>query len=388
MAIRFRKLLLPYLTSTTNDTNTLPCTDFCDPSCVDFDECYTFPAGPGTLPPLPPPLPIPPTTTIVATPSSTTNDSLHVSPLMIVVIIVLAGAFLLVSYYAIVIKYCSFWTRFLARRDLRRMPQPVPLADPHEAEDRLDMINQHDPVPVVDHPIWLITTVGLHQSVINSITVIRYKKEDGLIDGTDCSVCLSEFQEGETLRLLPKCKHAFHIDCIDTWLRSHTNCPMCRACIVANPGRPSMGSTEPSLVSSRRIEFDPMAHPMADSDSSETELGSGQTENINVSLVSESRGEAEDYEVEIAVDQNKFENENNPVELLVRRSYSMDYRNVSAPYLQQNSNSNSNSSALMASSSSRPQPPRVRVLKRSYSWSERVYWSARNQNHRNSDISP
>ncbi|KAF1001522.1 hypothetical protein AG4045_000284, partial [Apium graveolens] len=56
--------------------------------------------------------------------------------------------------------------------------------------------------------------------------IIRY--------GTDCSVCLTEFQDDETLRLLPKCNHAFHIPCIDTWLRSHTTCPLCRAGIVPN----------------------------------------------------------------------------------------------------------------------------------------------------------
>lgn len=60
----------------------------------------------------------------------------------------------------------------------------------------------------------------------------KYKKGEGVIEGTECSVCLSEFQEEEMLRLLPKCNHAFHVSCIDTWLRSHTNCPLCRAGIV------------------------------------------------------------------------------------------------------------------------------------------------------------
>ena len=54
----------------------------------------------------------------------------------------------------------------------------------------------------------------------------------GLVEGTDCSVCLSEFQEDESVRLLPKCGHAFHIQCIDTWLRSHSNCPLCRANVI------------------------------------------------------------------------------------------------------------------------------------------------------------
>ncbi|XP_061365744.1 E3 ubiquitin-protein ligase RING1-like [Gastrolobium bilobum] len=89
---------------------------------------------------------------------------------------------------------------------------------------------------VINHPIWFIRTVGLNQSVIDSVTVFKYRKEEGLIDGTECSVCLGEFQQEESLRLLPKCSHAFHIPCIDTWLRSHKNCPLCRAPVVHDAG--------------------------------------------------------------------------------------------------------------------------------------------------------
>ncbi|MCD7448005.1 hypothetical protein HAX54_036825 [Datura stramonium] len=88
------------------------------------------------------------------------------------------------------------------------------------------------PVVVEEEELSDIRTVGLQPSVISAITICKYKIGEGLIEGTDCSVCLSEFQEDETLRVLPKCNHAFHITCIDTWLRSHTNCPMCRAGIV------------------------------------------------------------------------------------------------------------------------------------------------------------
>uniref|UniRef100_A0A9I9CZS5 RING-type E3 ubiquitin transferase n=1 Tax=Cucumis melo TaxID=3656 RepID=A0A9I9CZS5_CUCME len=40
--------------------------------------------------------------------------------------------------------------------------------------------------------------------------------------------------EDEMLRLLPKCSHAFHIGCVDTWLRTHTTCPLCRAHILTD----------------------------------------------------------------------------------------------------------------------------------------------------------
>ncbi|KZV23412.1 ring finger protein [Dorcoceras hygrometricum] len=57
----------------------------------------------------------------------------------------------------------------------------------------------------------------------------------GLKEHFDCAVCLCEFSEQDKLRLLPSCSHAFHIDCIDTWLLSNSTCPLCRGVILA-PG--------------------------------------------------------------------------------------------------------------------------------------------------------
>ncbi|KAK4739797.1 hypothetical protein R3W88_003494 [Solanum pinnatisectum] len=87
-------------------------------------------------------------------------------------------------------------------------------------------------VVVEEEELSDIRTVGLHPLVISTITIRKYKRGEGLIEGTECSVCLSEFREDETFKILPTCNHAFHVPCIDTWLKSHTNCPMCRASIV------------------------------------------------------------------------------------------------------------------------------------------------------------
>lgn len=84
----------------------------------------------------------------------------------------------------------------------------------------------------------MIRTVGLDEALIKSITLVKYKKGDGLVGSGDCSVCLGEFQEDESLRLLPKCSHAFHVECIDTWLRSHSNCPLCRATLFSTSTQP------------------------------------------------------------------------------------------------------------------------------------------------------
>ncbi|WOL09714.1 NEP1-interacting protein 2-like [Canna indica] len=43
-----------------------------------------------------------------------------------------------------------------------------------------------------------------------------------------CSVCLQDFQIGETVRRLPHCHHLFHLSCIDSWLVRHGSCPLCR----------------------------------------------------------------------------------------------------------------------------------------------------------------
>ncbi|KAK4432364.1 RING-H2 finger protein ATL33 [Sesamum alatum] len=57
------------------------------------------------------------------------------------------------------------------------------------------------------------------------------KKEAGGVSDQYCPVCLSGFSEGEEIRQLSGCKHAFHSACIDMWLYSHSNCPVCRAAV-------------------------------------------------------------------------------------------------------------------------------------------------------------
>ncbi|MED6206013.1 hypothetical protein PIB30_023082 [Stylosanthes scabra] len=44
----------------------------------------------------------------------------------------------------------------------------------------------------------------------------------------ECAICLEELREGETVKMIPHCKHVFHPNCIDTWLLTHVTCPVCR----------------------------------------------------------------------------------------------------------------------------------------------------------------
>ncbi|KAJ7955955.1 RING-H2 finger protein [Quillaja saponaria] len=72
----------------------------------------------------------------------------------------------------------------------------------------------------------------------NLLSSFKYKKEgaeaadqeqQGQGVEYECPVCLSVFEEGEEVRKLPRCKHSFHALCIDMWLYSHSDCPLCRS---------------------------------------------------------------------------------------------------------------------------------------------------------------
>ncbi|MED6130708.1 hypothetical protein PIB30_003286 [Stylosanthes scabra] len=39
-------------------------------------------------------------------------------------------------------------------------------------------------------------------------------------------MCPNEFNDDETLHLIPKCSHMFHSDCIDAWLANHSTYPI------------------------------------------------------------------------------------------------------------------------------------------------------------------
>ncbi|XXG84904.1 hypothetical protein AAC387_Pa11g0110 [Persea americana] len=149
-------------------------------------------------------------------PSSSSADS-SFPILAIAVLGILATAFLLLFYYVFVIKCCfnrqrpTFVWRFSGSLSRRREEQLIIYA------------------PTIENR-------GLDESVIRAIPIIQFKKIVAGREGdeksiSECAVCLNEFQEEERLRLLPNCSHAFHIDCIDTWLQSNANCPLCRSSV-------------------------------------------------------------------------------------------------------------------------------------------------------------
>ncbi|XP_014499136.1 RING-H2 finger protein ATL2 [Vigna radiata var. radiata] len=70
---------------------------------------------------------------------------------------------------------------------------------------------------------------GLDAAVLASLPVFTYDPKAHPENAPECAVCLYEFELGESGRVLPKCNHSFHTDCIDMWFHSHDTCPLCRA---------------------------------------------------------------------------------------------------------------------------------------------------------------
>ncbi|XWS17716.1 hypothetical protein CRYUN_Cryun33cG0091100 [Craigia yunnanensis] len=66
------------------------------------------------------------------------------------------------------------------------------------------------------------------RTIIESIPFFHFSALKGSKEGLECAVCISKFEDSDVLRLLPKCRHAFHMNCIDQWLERHSTCPLCR----------------------------------------------------------------------------------------------------------------------------------------------------------------
>ncbi|KAL3617271.1 hypothetical protein CASFOL_038816 [Castilleja foliolosa] len=132
------------------------------------------------------------------------------SPSMAIIIVVLIAALFFMGFFSIYIRHCADTSG--AAGNIRRA---------------LSL-----------HPRLAIAARGLDSSVIESFPTFSYSevKDHKIGKGTlECAVCLNEFEEQETLRLLPKCDHVFHPECIDAWLESHVTCPVCRANLALQP---------------------------------------------------------------------------------------------------------------------------------------------------------
>ncbi|CAL1414846.1 unnamed protein product [Linum trigynum] len=88
------------------------------------------------------------------------------------------------------------------------------------------------------------------ESVVDSFPLKNHKKEDKIDDGEEaeqCYICLSDYEEGDKIRVLP-CHHEYHMSCVDKWLKEiHGVCPLCRGDVRQGENDSVSTSEIPSL---------------------------------------------------------------------------------------------------------------------------------------------
>ncbi|XAR54731.1 hypothetical protein NMG60_11029996 [Bertholletia excelsa] len=119
---------------------------------------------------------------------------------------IISASLLILLYHLVVVKYC-----------IRRVQRIAASRD-----GRMAVGDAPEP------------GTGVDEKVLATIPIVNYKATK-VAEQDECAVCLGELEEGEVVRLLPACRHPFHVSCIDQWFMAHSSCPLCRSPVVAPP---------------------------------------------------------------------------------------------------------------------------------------------------------
>lgn len=165
--------------------------------------------------------------TLASSPPESTNSfdqAPQFNPSLAILMVIIVSAFFFMGFFSVYIRRCS------ERRFHRGNFNPTGAPQIFDGGRRSRRGQQ-----------------GLDAAVIETFPTFLYAAVKGHKIGKvslECAVCLNEFEDDQTLRLIPKCSHVFHPDCIDAWLASHTTCPVCRANLVPKPGESSFNSAQ------------------------------------------------------------------------------------------------------------------------------------------------
>eukprot|EP00927_Polykrikos_kofoidii_P010236 TRINITY_DN14330_c0_g1_i3.p1 TRINITY_DN14330_c0_g1~~TRINITY_DN14330_c0_g1_i3.p1 ORF type:complete len:327 (+),score=51.84 TRINITY_DN14330_c0_g1_i3:102-1082(+) len=79
-----------------------------------------------------------------------------------------------------------------------------------------------------------------HSTLDQQTMVAPFRSAAGLDDTalTECAICMEEFEDSQMVRTLP-CLHRFHVSCVDKWLRSSRECPICKHAVDGSGARGS-----------------------------------------------------------------------------------------------------------------------------------------------------
>ncbi|CAN0898367.1 RING-H2 finger protein ATL1 [Linum grandiflorum] len=151
-----------------------------------------------------------------------TSDNNPSSPLLTISILCILGAsaLFLLAYYVFLNNKCSSSFPFLNL--IMTSTEPAAAEDDSSSFIALSPTNWTRTIGLDDLAIQdLPTRHYYHHTTTETATATT-------VDHFKCVVCLNDFHEHDILRVLPNCAHSFHLDCIDVWLHSNSNCPICR----------------------------------------------------------------------------------------------------------------------------------------------------------------
>lgn len=138
-------------------------------------------------------------------------------------------------------------TTEIDRNDLRMLSFQAQLALAIMESQRQIMEGGHG------HPDGSHTSRGVSEATQSSWKRFTYKSDPtpkkngygsvgqegpakGSEEAPNCSICLGEYEDGETLVQLP-CGHTYHEECITSWTENHTKCPLCNFELESSPNR-------------------------------------------------------------------------------------------------------------------------------------------------------
>ncbi|KAL6990319.1 RING-H2 finger protein atl46, partial [Sarracenia purpurea var. burkii] len=150
--------------------------------------------------------------------TTSTSSGTRISPAVLFIIVILAVLFFISGLLHLLVRFL--------------MKHP---SSSTQSNDRYPEVSTSDALQRQLQQLFHLHDSGLDQAFIDALPVFLYKEIVGAKEPFDCAVCLCEFSEKDKLRLLPMCSHAFHINCIDTWLLSNSTCPLCRGTLFT-PG--------------------------------------------------------------------------------------------------------------------------------------------------------
>lgn len=80
---------------------------------------------------------------------------------------------------------------------------------------------------ILNNSLNELSSLQKDENVVLDISREKYK-DISSVHG-ECSICYESFVEEDVVTVLDKCKHVFHVKCLENWGKYKQECPICRS---------------------------------------------------------------------------------------------------------------------------------------------------------------